>query len=88
MACFITSCGIKPEADFSYSPSNPTSGQTIQFQNKSSDAKSFSWNFGDLSIGSEENPLHVYEQPGEYIVELSVSRGLKSDSKTITLVVN
>ena len=84
----IMSCGKAPASNFNYSPSNPTSGQTIQFKNLSSDAKSFSWNFGDMSIGSDENPSHVYEQPGEYLVELSASSGLKSDSKTITLVVN
>lgn len=84
----LMSCGKAPISNFSYSPSNPNAGQTIQFKNLSSDAKSFSWNFGDMSIGSDENPSHVYDQPGEYLVELSASRGLKSDSKTITLVVN
>lgn len=84
----LIGCGKAPIADFTFNPATPVAGQSIQFTNQSSDAKSFSWNFGDMSIGSEENPTHVYDQPGEYIVELSASRGLKSDSKTITLVVN
>jgi PKD repeat protein len=85
---FIASCSKNPEANFTYSPTNPSAGEIVQFSNSSTDAKNFSWNFGDMSIGSEESPSHIYEQSGEYLVELSASRGLKSDSKTITISVD
>ncbi|MBI4649584.1 MAG: PKD domain-containing protein, partial [Bacteroidia bacterium] len=69
LALLVISCK-KPIADFSYAPANPKAGETVQFTNKSTDARSYSWNFGDMSIGSEENPAHVYENAGNYIVDL------------------
>lgn len=82
---FLASCGKPPEADFTWSPQEPASGQKVQFTNLSINAKSYSWNFGDMSIGSKENPTHVYEKPGNYIVDLTAHKGLKSDTKTVTI---
>jgi len=83
----MSKCGKNPSADFSYSPQNPKAGQEVQFTNLSEDASSYSWNFGDMSIGKEKNPKHVYKNQGSYIVDLTVSSGLKSDTKTVTIVV-
>jgi hypothetical protein len=33
---------------------------------------SYLWNFGDGSTSSEENPMHLYEEPGVYAVNLVV----------------
>ncbi|MHB9028840.1 MAG: PKD domain-containing protein [Candidatus Latescibacterota bacterium] len=33
---------------------------------------SWKWDFGDGSFSTEQNPLHRYEKPGEYVVVLSV----------------
>lgn len=83
----LLACGKEPIADFSWEPSQPKAGQVVTFTNLSIDANSYSWNFGDMSIGSEENPTHVYENTGSYIVDLSASRGLRSDIKTVTITV-
>lgn len=38
------------------------------------------WDFGDSTISSEQNPLHLYKDPGTYLVKLSVTdmQGCKS----------
>lgn len=33
----------------------------------------FEWDFGDGAFSQEENPIHVYEEPGQYTVVLVVS---------------
>ena len=80
-------CGKTPVADFTWDPENPKAGQEVSFTNLSVDAKSYSWNFGDMSIGDETNPTHVYEEKGNYIVDLSAHNGLMSDEKTVTITV-
>jgi PKD repeat protein len=83
----LCSCGKKPEADFTWSPESPKAGQEVKFTNLSSNAKSYSWNFGDMSIGNDKNPTHIYKNAGDYIVDLTASSGLRSDTKTVTIKV-
>jgi len=83
----ISSCGSQPTADFKWSPQTPKAGEKVTFTNTSLDAKSYSWNFGDMSIGSEVNPVHIYKNKGSYIIDLSVHNGLKSDVKTVTITI-
>ena len=83
----MTSCGKDPVADFTWNPTEPKAGEEVNFRNLSSDAKSYSWNFGDMSIGDETNPKHIYKNKGSYIIDLSAHNGLKSDEKTVTITV-
>jgi len=86
--CFLMqSCGKKPVADFSWSPQNPHAGEEIQFTNTSLDAKKYSWNLGDMTISDEKNPRHVYQNAGEYIIDLNAYNGLSSDVKTVTITI-
>jgi PKD repeat protein len=66
-----------PEANFSYSPFNPFSQETIQFTDLSTDIDgtliSWSWDFGDGNFSSQQNPLHVYSYGGRYLVTLNVT---------------
>jgi len=57
-------------ADFGYSF---ITNQNVQFQNQSSGAVSYLWNFGDGADDStsiEENPIHNYLNEGTYVVML------------------
>jgi PKD repeat protein len=36
---------------------------------------SWLWNFGDNQTSTEQNPLHIYAQPGNYNVSLTVTNG-------------
>lgn len=84
---FLASCGKKPVADFTWAPEEPKVGQQVEFENLSIDAKSYSWNLGDLNISEETNPTHVYDEEGDYIVDLTAHNGLKSNEKTVTISV-
>jgi len=52
-----------PTAFFTHSPEEvPRSEPEVQFDNKSTLAASYDWNFGDGSNGMEINPFHVYPE--------------------------
>ena len=44
----------------------------VQFTDCSAEAQEWNWDFGDGGISHDQNPLHVYHDPGYYDVELSV----------------
>ena len=81
----LNSCGKKPVANFYWIPAVPIAGQEVIFTNLSTDATSFSWNFGDMSIGSSRNPRHVYKNAGTYIIDLNASSGIRTDIMTATI---
>ncbi len=70
---------MPPVADFAYGPA--TAGAPVAFDaSPSSDPDpgdgsgfSYAWSFGDGSTGSGSNPSHVYAQPGDYTVGLTVT---------------
>jgi len=76
---FIDSTAIPPIVSFVYSQK----GQNVYFTNNSSglakDA-TFTWNFGDGSTSSSENPNHAYTSTGFYNVVLKVTTNYKSYS--------
>jgi len=45
---------------------------TVHFINKSIYGESYIWDFGDKIYSIEENPIHTYYVPGNYIVSLTV----------------
>lgn len=53
----------------------------VNFQDVSTDAANWVWNFGDgSSVSNVANPEHTYEQPGSYVVSLlAVNAGGCSD---------
>ncbi|MGC1391841.1 MAG: PKD domain-containing protein [Bacteroidales bacterium] len=59
----------------------------VQFRNKSENAESYLWDFGDKTFSSGQNPSHTYNIPGNYIVELTVTNfsGQTSKSGLITV---
>lgn len=74
---------------FGWSPSNPTTSDTIEFTDQSGGAPTgWSWAFGDGTTSSAQNPLKNYAAPGTYNVTLTVSRNGGSASTTRALVVS
>ena len=43
---------------------------------------SWEWDFGDGSSSTEQDPIHIYEEQGNFTVSLTVSDSLRSDTKT------
>lgn len=66
-----------PKADFSYSPTNPTVSDTVQFTDASGDPDgsiaSWTWEFGDGGTSTEKSPSHKYANPGTFTVRLTVT---------------
>ncbi|MCX6257549.1 MAG: T9SS type A sorting domain-containing protein [Bacteroidia bacterium] len=58
----------------------------VYFENKSCNATSFTWNFGDLSVlSTEENPVHSYAAPGIYIISLAVADSCTGQTDTMII---
>jgi len=58
---------------------------TVDFTDLSTgNPTSWSWDFGDGGASTEENPSHIYTDPGTYTVILTASNSCGSDSETRT----
>lgn len=60
-------------------------GLTVTFTNTSQNADSYSWDFGDGNTSTESNPVHTYQNPGQYAVKLSSTNNCRTTSKTNTV---
>jgi PKD repeat protein len=68
---FLSSCKkdpIVPKASFTYK----AAGRDVTFTSTSSDATTFTWDFGDGTNSTEQNPKHTYDKYGAYTVKLTV----------------
>lgn len=75
---------LLPKVDFNVG----TNGSlTVQFNNQSSNADRYLWEFGDGTSSDEVSPLHTYVLYGEKTVKLTAynSYGNKSITKILTL---
>lgn len=66
-----------PAADFSFTPTEPTTEDTVQFTDLSSDPDgqivAWRWEFGDGATAEIRNPSHKFAEPGSYTVRLTVT---------------
>ena len=74
-----------PTAAFSGSPTSGCPTLTVNFTDQSTgDITSWSWDFGDGSTSTAQNPSHDYTAPGTYTVSLTVTGPGGSDTNTKT----
>jgi len=76
-----------PVADFGTNATQGSAPLAIQFTDLSQKAVSWNWDFGDSSSSTDQNPVHVYENPGDYNVNLTVSNENGTASKTLGIKV-
>ena len=66
-----------PNASFTYSPTFPTTADTVQFTDTSTDSdgwiEKWFWDFGDGNHSTLQNPTHQYAESGTYWVTLTVT---------------
>jgi subtilisin family serine protease len=69
----VAGSGTCPVVEFSADVLSGMAPLTVQFTDQSSgEVSGWLWDFGDGSTSTEQNPTHVYEQPGTYTVTLLV----------------
>ncbi|MVN92376.1 PKD domain-containing protein [Mucilaginibacter aquatilis] len=61
----------KIQPDFSLTKSNYYLNEPVLFDNKSVNASSYTWDFGDGTTSSETSPIHNYTKGGVFQVKLS-----------------
>jgi hypothetical protein len=68
-------------ANFTASPTSTSPSQEIMF-NDTSDASPtrWHWDFGDGTNSTLQNPIHIYQKPGNYTVTLTVWNDIGSDT--------
>ncbi|MBO3698631.1 PKD domain-containing protein [Roseivirga sp. E12] len=64
---------VKPITSFQQDRFFIEVGETVTFTNTSENGQTYFWDFGDNTTSNEENPDHVYEELGEFVVRLTVT---------------
>jgi RHS repeat-associated protein len=75
--------GIVP--NFDYSPENICVGEDVSFTDTSCGGMQYRWDFGDGSAGSGKSATHVYSAEGAFMVTLTVSDSIASETYTRTV---
>lgn len=76
LALILTSCDVRrPRADFEPTKYVVEPYEEIVFQNYSSYADIYDWDFGDGYYSSVEEPAHYFTRPGKYTVQLTAVNG-------------
>jgi PKD repeat protein len=87
-AGYITA-GMLPTADFTATPTAGPVPLAVQFTDTSKGSPtSWSWDFGDGTTSTQQNPAHSYAKTGAYTVTLTVKNTYGSDSETKQAFVN
>jgi PKD repeat protein len=79
----VSAAANPPSASFTYSPSNPTTGEAVQFNDTSTGGPtSWAWDFGDGGSSTEQNPSYTFASAGTFTVSLTVANAGGSDTAT------
>jgi PKD repeat protein len=74
-------CDAMPTADFFGSPTSGTSPMTVNFTDKSNNcATAWYWDFSDGQTSTLQNPIHTYNNEGNYSVSLTVTNACGSNT--------
>ena len=77
--------GPKPSAAFEFTRDN----YTVTFTNKSINATSYLWDFGDGGTSTVANPVHTYPGDGSYTVTLTAMDGMgQTSTKTADITIS
>ena len=70
--------------DFSVISNDFTAGKIVSFADHTPKAKNWNWDFGDKSpLSSEKMPIHIYKNPGSYLVKLVVNENCEISKNVI-----
>lgn len=93
LVCVLTGCCIinqPPTARFTWSPSDPQVGTSVQFIDQSLDPDGtitqWEWDFGDGGYASGPTVTHIYNSAGSYPVRLTVTDNCGAKNSVIQTV--
>ncbi|MCD4745337.1 MAG: PKD domain-containing protein, partial [Bacteroidales bacterium] len=76
---------LPPVTDFSADRTIIFPGETVNFHDQTTSAPStWDWDFGDSGSSTEVNPVHQYNTPGFYNIELTTTNYFGSDTEIKT----
>ncbi len=85
----LSSCVKSPLSDFMVTQSPAIVGEQVYFENFSSHAISYEWNFGDGITSNDISPYHAYTSSGTYTVTLTATgKNGEVSSSTLNLEVD
>ena len=84
----LSGCEKLPTGNFSIDPTEITVYDEVTFTNSSTDADSYTWDFGDNNTSTEVSPTHIYLASGTYTVKLVASNEDGDTEITQSLTVN
>ena len=88
LTALVTGCTEPPVAGLTADKTTVAVGENVQFSNTSTgEIASWSWDFGDGNMSSQENPFHAYADEGNYNVSLTVSNKAGSDMASLAIMV-
>ena len=74
----------EPDPNFVWSPLAPAAGEAVQFKDTSlGNPTSWEWYFDDGGTSTEQNPVHTFDEEGEYIVNLAVNNSAGAAGVTL-----
>lgn len=73
-----------PSGDFTPGSYTGTAPVAIQFATPT--ATTYLWNFGDGATSVKQNPLHIFVNPGAFVVSLTVTSPAGSGTRSKTFV--
>ncbi len=78
VAMWVSSCtkdDERPNFPLSAEVFHSIKGKQVAFQGLTHGATGWSWDFGDGQTSTEQNPVHVYDEGGYYLVSLTATDG-------------
>lgn len=91
VAVLMTGCAedpVLPTAGFTIDPSEITEYDEVSFENTSTDADTYAWDFGDGSTSTETSPTHIYKSAGNFTVTLVATNADGEDESEQSLTVD
>ena len=80
----------EPQADFSFSPSDPLVDQAVKFTDTSGGGpgETWEWDFDDGETSTQQNPSHSFNEEGTYDVKLTVTNSAGSSDAFMGVTVS
>jgi PKD repeat protein len=78
-----------PAVNFTATPTTACPPATVTFTNTTTNATTYTWDFGDGTTSNVQNPVHTYSTPGLYsITQTACNSNGNCDSLTLNFYVN